>query len=192
MINMLPAYGNDDARKPFFPHSAFININHLGLSTKSRFDSKQRYIRHLCKDNDFIGIQELHVSSARAQDAFFDHFTDFHCLYNCAARQPGQCIMIRKQFIDHKQLSSLYDFNSLHHLIFIPAVAHGVWCKEQGAIKLLVNVYLDSHSAATRRNQLLELTRKLKLFRECLNAIRSIFLLLRVGPYFLLCASSNT
>ena len=56
---------------PLFPHSAFVNINHLGLSTRSRFDCKHACLLDLAQRNVFVGVQELNVSSARALDDVF-------------------------------------------------------------------------------------------------------------------------
>ena len=65
---------NSEFAHALFPPAAFININHLGLSTRKRFDSKQRLVRTLVERNTFVNVEAIHVSSARAQDAVFDHF----------------------------------------------------------------------------------------------------------------------
>lgn len=64
--------GNDsNVTHALFPPAAAININHLGLSTKSCFDRKMKLAKLLADRNVFVSISEIHVSSARAQDVFF-------------------------------------------------------------------------------------------------------------------------
>ena len=52
-----------------FPPTAFINVNHLGLSSKSCFDRKTKLIKVLSERNVFVNVCEVHVSAARAQDS---------------------------------------------------------------------------------------------------------------------------
>ncbi len=80
-----------ESQQKLFPDSAFMNINHLGLSNKSRFDCKQTCVLDLAKRNILIGIEELHVSPGRAQDAFFSHITTHNALYNCHDSVPNAC-----------------------------------------------------------------------------------------------------
>ena len=89
-----------------FPNAAVININHLGLSAQTRFNAKQKLVRDLTTRNDLIGVEELHVSSARAQDVFFDHFHNFTTFYNINAMSPGQCIMVRNTFLEQNGMNN--------------------------------------------------------------------------------------
>ena len=67
--------GNDsNVTHALFLPSAAININHLGLSTKSGFDRNMKLAKLLVNRNIFVNISEIHVSSARAQDVFSTMF----------------------------------------------------------------------------------------------------------------------
>ena len=89
---------NTNYAQSLFPPTATININHLGLSSKSCFDRKSKLDTVLAKRNAFVNVCELHASAGRAQDTFFNHFTTHDILYNLAEGVPGQGIMIDKSF----------------------------------------------------------------------------------------------
>ncbi len=72
----------DDITCTLFPPTSAVNINHLGLSTKTRYDRKTKLIKLLVRRNIVVNVRELHVSAARAQDAFFDNFPTHHVLDN--------------------------------------------------------------------------------------------------------------
>ena len=138
-----------------FPTSAFFNINHLGLSEKYRFNAKQTFLRSTSNFCKLIGIQELHASSATAQDCFFSHFSDFAVLYNVKIGCLGQCIMIDRSFLARcgiaaRQFENEHDILeedcpmdnlSYHHLIFISGVAHAFWWQDEATMHLFINIY---------------------------------------------------
>ncbi len=153
-----------------FPHSAFININHLGLSKKKRFNAKQSLIKMLARRNDFVAVEELHVSPARAQESFFDHVGSHVVLYNSHGNAPGQCIMINKSF--SKQLGFELTVEALthNHQIFIQNVAHAFWWIEGNTCKMILNTYLSAHDNHIRQQQIEEITRQFKSFKQqCTN-----------------------
>ena len=105
---------------PLFPATAFININHLGISQRSRFNAKQRLMARLASRNVFVGVQEIHLSPARAQAEFFDHLTSHSVLYNADGVAAGTAILIQKAFLEKVGV----DDASLNHWVIIPNVAH--------------------------------------------------------------------
>ena len=149
-----------------FPNCAFININHLGISTKSRFNSKQRLISDLCSRNAVIGIQELHLSPARAHDSFFCHFGDHIPLYNVSDGHPGQCILVSKFLpaIPGGDDASKAQFLSEHHITLVPNVAHCFWWTHESNILVFVNMYLSAHDQSLRGSQLELITTALSEF----------------------------
>ena len=164
---------------PLFPNSAFVNINYLGLSSKSRFDTKLNYIRNLLNTSVFLGIQELHTSPAKAQDLFFVYFPSHAVLYNTLPGCPGQTILIDRSWLAERGIHALafesdhtvddvdvpMDTIEHHHCIFIPSVAHGFWWHMHDRVHLFINVYLDAHDASTRVNQLRTLTGAIRNFQ---------------------------
>ena len=143
-----------EADRVLFPDTAYININHLGLAQKPRFNAKQKLIRTLAARNVFVGVEELHYSSARAQDCFFDHVASHAVLYNTCASKPGQCLMICRRFLEALGIENddydasdgdsdsdvAMDKLSQHHVILIPGVAHAFWWQHDQALKMFVNV----------------------------------------------------
>ena len=118
-----------------------------------------------------MGVEELHSSTAGAQDCFFDHIRNHVALYNAGDASPGQCILINKQFLESRGISTVprggtesdsdsdvnMDVIDHHHVIFIAMVAHAFWWQEAGRTLLFVNVYLDAHDAGVRCSQLRQL-----------------------------------
>lgn len=167
-----------EADRVLFPDTAYININHLGLAQKPRFNAKQKLIRTLAARNVFVGVEELHYSSARAQDCFFDHVASHAVLYNTCASKPGQCLMICRRFLEALGIENddydasdgdsdsdvAMDKLSQHHVILIPGVAHAFWWQHDQALKMVVNVYLDAHDSKTRIEQLVELNARMREF----------------------------
>ncbi len=146
-----------------FPNAASININHLGISSRVRFTAKHDLIRKLADRNRLIGVQELHLSEARAQDSFFDHYPTYTTLYNVAPGCPGQCIMIQNALLVDVGLDSESARNA-HHEIFIPGIAHCFWWMCADELRVFVNIHLSPHSASIRRTQIETLTRKIEHF----------------------------
>ena len=153
-------------RPALFPPSAFINLNHLGLSQKRRFDAKQRWILSLAARNDLIGVQELHASAARAQDCFFKHVATHTALYNSGGDQPGQCILISNKFLSTIGLHPETLVESPNHVHLVPEAAHGFWWRIGRQVKLFVNVSLHAGNARTRETQLNAITAALANFRR--------------------------
>ena len=74
--------------------AAFYDIDHLGLSTKERFNSKIANARNLVRKYPFVGFIELHASNAVAQDTFFGHLLGTKTLYHCPPGYPGMALSI--------------------------------------------------------------------------------------------------
>ena len=148
-----------------FPDSAFLNINHLGLSHQSRFAAKQKLVGELAARNCLIGIQELHCSPARAQDAFFSHFPQHMCLYNSNGDAPGQCIMVAHPLLHRLGIAAEVDAIEQHHIVLLANVAHGFWWHHGSKVFLLLNIYLSAQSDAIRQRQLHNITQALRQFK---------------------------
>ena len=138
----------DVVTQPLFPPTVSININHLGLSSKSCFDRKSKLIKLLAHRNTLVNVCELHASAARAQDAFFDHFSSHTTVYNLTDGLPGQCMMIANTFLNSISGSTTPlstcdrdNFVRQHQEIFIPGVAHAFWWVEQDVCKVNLHVY---------------------------------------------------
>ena len=158
---------------PIVPPSAFININHLGLSEKERFDDKQHLIRSLARRNSVLGIQELHCSSARAQDLFFNHFASHIALYNSSGTAPGQALMVSRSWLDSLNLCP--DDAKLQHCIVVPNVAQAFWAKSANKILCICNVYLDAHDARLRIEQLTQIVQFIEQFKTEHAGMENVF-----------------
>ena len=141
---------NEEA--PIVPPTAFVNINHLGLSTQDRFDAKQALIKGLAARNRIVGIQELHCSSARAQSLFFDHFVSHVALFNNPDGAPGQVMLLSRSWLETANLS--VDSLHSHHCVIVPGVAHAFWLQIGDTILCVCNLYLDAHDAQARVEQM--------------------------------------
>lgn len=174
-----------------FPIFDFININHLALSDKNRFNAKQIFFRAMFVIH-CLSVQELHLSSARDQHCFFQCFPIHAILYNTQAGCLGQCILICRKLLNKCRIAFMpFDFEhgildkkrpmdnrNYHHLIFIPGVTHGFWWQVEYcmhlSLSLFVNIYLDSHDVARRQQQLKSVSHHVKSFRKEHKALHLI------------------
>ena len=111
-----------------FPNSAFVNINHLGLSDKSRYTAKRNYVDSLLGTFAILGIQELHYSPARSQDLFLNHFHNHCVLYNTSDNVPGQCIMIEKRFLHKRGIDTRAFDSELEPVVDALLIIALGWC----------------------------------------------------------------
>jgi hypothetical protein len=169
---------SNDFTHALFPPTTAININHLGLSSKSCFDRQSKLVKVLAKRNAFVNVCELHASAARSQDAFFNHFSTHDTLYNLAEGAPGQCMMIDKIF--SKTLCG--DENNAarekcikdHHEVFILGIAHAFWWIQDNVCKVNLHIYLDSHDPGRRREQLRNITAQVTRFKQRTPGVRFV------------------
>ena len=131
---------------PLYPDSAFININHLGVSQRSRFNAKQRLMARVTRDNTLIGMQELHLSPARAQDVFFAHLPSHLVLYNSDGVAPGTALLIKHSFLEEVGITDA----SQHHIVISHNVSQAFWWCADGVTFVFINFYLSAHDAALR------------------------------------------
>ncbi len=64
-----------------FPHCAWYNIRHLGISHERRLASKRENVQSLCKRNSIVALSELHNSPGVCQAEFVDHISNVHAYY---------------------------------------------------------------------------------------------------------------
>ena len=173
-----------DTTRLLFPPTATININHLGLSSKACFDRKSRLIKTLANRNTFVNVCEIHVSAARAYDAFFMHVPSHQPLFNLADGVPGQCMMIERRFLEticgHLDDAGRNQFLTDHHRVLVPGIAHFFWWVDDNVCKINLHVYLDSHDSAVRTDQLLRIADGISSFRK-----------LKVGHKLVIAASGD-
>lgn len=160
-----------DVMHLLFPPTAAININHLGLSSKTCFDRKHSLVKTLAARNVFVNVSELHASAARSHDAFFGHSTTHYALYNIDDFLPGQCMMIDNRLLHHicpefNDRRIRDDFLRSHHEIFIKGIAHAFWWTDGELCKMNLHVYLDSHDSTIRREQMSMITDCLRTFKR--------------------------
>lgn len=155
---------------PIFPPTAFWNMHYLGISDRAKLSNKLRnsVSVHLNKTCPIICFQEVRASSAVAESSFFSHLPSRLTLYEYEPLQPGLAISVCRTFTQRHgiQPDSATQRSPNNHAVTTDGHCQALSWTADGRRKLVLNMYLDSHSNSERIRQLYEIRNWVDRFRS--------------------------
>ena len=157
----MPTAQTIDTIDPDFASAAFYNLHFQCLSDRNMCNRKIANVQHVARNYDVARFSELHASSAIAQEVFFSHVCGIRSLSHCNGRFPGMAISVSERLMATLGTEGKEDLQN-HHAVLIEGAAHAFFY-DVGA-RLYLNVYVHSHSRATRARRARELIRAIRAF----------------------------
>ena len=95
------------------------------------------------------------------------HLPTHRSFYHCGPELPGQAIMVQRKWASTVSIGdpSRQDVDWGHEIL-VPGCMHMLWWITAGVLRGVINMYLNSHSAAARVQQLKAAVSKLGAFRQ--------------------------
>ena len=152
---------------PPFEKCAFYNIRYTGRSQWGRLHRKQENLAHLMGHHTIVGLSEPHASAAVAESVLFQHHPSHMACYHCAPKISGQAILVERRWASKVTIGQ----QSTEQLrwgaeVVVHGSMHAIWWIDGLAVRGILNIYLDSHSAEQRVHQLRGGGSLLRSFRE--------------------------
>ena len=140
---------------PALPCTSFWNMRYLGISDAQLLENKLENARFLTSRYDVACFQEVRASAAVAHDCFFCHLPGRFNFYCTGPDKPGLAISVSAEFAQRVGMPPGDESASdNHHHVLPDGSCQGLSWVCEGRLKLILNLYLDSHSSSTRIGQL--------------------------------------
>ena len=153
--------------QPPFESGVFYNLRYAGISSFDRLEWRRRNLALLCESHVFVCLSELRNSAAVVESSLMSHLPTHRSFYHCGPELPGQAIMVQRKWASTVSIGdpSRQDVDWGHEIL-VPGCMHMLWWITAGVLRGVINMYLNSHSAAACVQQLKAAVSKLSAFRQ--------------------------